>query len=178
VTLQYGEALFMVRKDASLPFIVHAAGYDVRAVGTAFDVRHRDQSLQVDVLEGTVVVKALAGSQAGHEVARLTAGDRMVISDLSAPGDGPRVEHAPVQTMSEWRQREVSYQDLTVEQVVTDLNRFFERPLEVSDPMLAQRRVTLHLQIEDRERVLQTLGALLGANIQRGARADVLTETR
>jgi transmembrane sensor len=178
VTLQYGEALFMVRKDASLPFIVHAAGYDVRAVGTAFDVRHRDQSLQVDVLEGTVLVKALAGSQAGHEVARLTAGDRLVISDLSAPGGGPRVEQVPVQTMSEWRQREVSYQDLTVEQVVTDLNRFFERPLEVSDPMLAQRRVTLHLQIEDRERVLQTLGALLGANIQRGARADVLTETR
>ncbi len=62
-----------------------------------------------------------------------------------------------------------------VAEAVEDLNRFFPRAIEVADPALAGRRVTLRLQAADREEVLRTLSALLGAQVERRERADVLT---
>ena len=47
VRLVRGEALFMVRKDAGRPFVVTANGVTVRAVGTAFAVRHGDARIAV-----------------------------------------------------------------------------------------------------------------------------------
>jgi ferric-dicitrate binding protein FerR (iron transport regulator) len=48
----------------------------------------------------------------------------------------------------------------------------------VDEPDLAARRVTLRLQVEDRERTLKTLGALLGARVERGPQADLLAEEK
>jgi transmembrane sensor len=54
VTLAQGEASFDVAKDKSRPFVVRVDGVDVRAVGTAFNVRRLDQAIDVLVTEGSV----------------------------------------------------------------------------------------------------------------------------
>ena len=59
VELVSSEAHFSVAKDADRPFIVGARDIDIRAVGTAFNVRLTDLSVQVIVTEGKVRVTAL-----------------------------------------------------------------------------------------------------------------------
>ena len=58
VELVSSEAHFDVTKDPDRPFIVRVRGIDIRAVGTAFNVRLTDQSVQVIVTEGKVRVTA------------------------------------------------------------------------------------------------------------------------
>lgn len=69
----------------------------------------------------------------------------------------------------------MSYEDASLAEVVEDLNRFFARPVRVDDPALAARRVTLRLQVDERENTLRTLSALLGLRVARGDQADRLT---
>lgn len=54
VELVSSEAHFNVAKDRSRPFIVSVRGIEIRAVGTAFNVRLTDESVQVIVTEGRV----------------------------------------------------------------------------------------------------------------------------
>ena len=56
VALLRGEVSCEVAKNATWPFIVHAARVDVRAVGTAFDVQLRADSVELLVTEGRVSV--------------------------------------------------------------------------------------------------------------------------
>lgn len=166
VRLRDGQALFVVRKDAGRPFVVQAGDYEIRAVGTAFDVRLRDGSTQVSVQEGVVLVTALNGPMAGRVVARLKAGQKLDLAAGQAAPSAP--EPVAVQRVAEWRLRTVSYEDASVSEVVADLNRFFIRPITIDDPELARRRVTIRLQLEDRDATLRTLEALLGAEASAG----------
>lgn len=59
VELVSSEAHFNVAKDSDRPFIVRVRGVDIRAVGTAFNVRLTDESVQVIVTEGKVQVTEL-----------------------------------------------------------------------------------------------------------------------
>jgi transmembrane sensor len=168
VRLREGQALFVVKPDKARPFLVRAGDYEVRAVGTAFDVRQRDGTTQISVQEGSVAVKALRGDRAGQVVAQMTPGQTLRLPTvLRETAVQPRPQTIAVQTVAEWRRRTVTYEDASIAEVVTDLNRFFPRPIEIADPALAKRRVTLRLQVEDRETTLQTLNALLGVRVER-----------
>lgn len=163
-----GEAVFFVKKDAR-PFVVRAGDYQIRAAG-AFNVRCRDGDLDVAVTDGVLTIADLHG----RKVADLSAGQRLRLG----PDGKPLVTSVPVSSVAEWRLRIVGYEDATVGEVVEDLNRFYDRPIEVDEPDLSARRVTLRLQVEDRERTLKTLGALLGARVERGPQADLLAEEK
>jgi transmembrane sensor len=169
VTLKEGEAIFFVKKDAARPFLVTAGDYEIRAVGTAFNVRRRGDEVDVAVAEGVVSVKALTGPRAGQEIARLPAGQQLKLGPAAQD-----VQPVPVEGVAQWRMRVLDYEDATVAEVVEDLNRFFERPVTIENPALAGRRVTLRLQVEDRDRTLQNLGKMLGAQIEPQRRADLL----
>jgi transmembrane sensor len=58
VRLVRGEAHFTVAKDGARPFVVSVGPIDVRAVGTAFNVRLEPTAVQVLVTEGQVAVDA------------------------------------------------------------------------------------------------------------------------
>jgi transmembrane sensor len=174
VRLATGEAVFYVRKDSKRPFVVEAGDYEVGAVETTFDIRHRDDITEVSVLEGSVSVRPLKGSQAGREIARLTAGKSIKLSSPSLMPATPQPTTVALQSIAEWRQRTVSYEDASIGMVVEDLNRYFEHPIVIGDARLAGQRVTIRLQVEDRERALRTLSALLGGEMHRGRDSDEL----
>lgn len=174
VKLADGEAVFFVKKDAERPFVVRAGDYEIRAVGTAFNVRCRDNLVDVAVMDGSVLVRALSGPNAGREIARLPAGQRLRLGEAQALAAAPLPSSIEPRNVAEWRLRIVGYEDVSVATVVEDLNRFYERPIEIADPQLAHRRITLRLQVEDRERTLRTLGGLIGATVDRQADADRL----
>ncbi|WP_312218466.1 FecR domain-containing protein [Brevundimonas sp.] len=171
VHLNEGEATFVVHKDPERPFLVRAAGYEVRAVGTAFNVRSRDHSLDVAVKEGMVQVRRLAGDD---KPILLRAGQRIRVRDTAQPAQTPlKVTEIATGAVDEWRQRVLTYEDAPVDQIVQDVNRFYERPIAV-DPGLGRRHVTLRLVIDDRADTVKRLASLLNADVRSDGREDQL----
>lgn len=177
VALGEGEAAFFVRKDRARPFVVTAAGYEIEAVGTAFNVRNRGGEVDVAVMEGVVAVRVIDGPRAGQEIARLDAGRRVELGSIEQLGVAPlRIDEIPGQRAAEWRIRTLTYDDAPVSRVVDDFNLYFAKPVEIATTDLANRRVTLRLHVEDRDRALSTLASLLEVEVRQAAAADVLAE--
>ncbi len=170
VYLNDGEATFLVHKDPARPFLVRAAGFDIRAVGTVFNVRNRGHSLDVAVKEGVVEVRRSGQSQS----VTLRAGQRFQINDtrLAAVARWKVTDIDPV-AVDEWRDRVLTFENVAVSQVVEEFNRFYDRPVVV-DPAMARRRVTVRLVMEDRSVTVKRLADLLNADVSADGRADTL----
>lgn len=87
VTLVQGEALFTVVKDPLRPFVVVAGGFRVRAVGTAFNVRLDESTVEVLVAHGTVRVES--DEPPGHSAEHAASTETRFAPFVSA---GQRVE--------------------------------------------------------------------------------------
>lgn len=174
VRLTSGEAAFTVKADASRPFVVDTGGYLIRAVGTAFNVRKRDQQIEVAVSEGKVDIC----SAAGDVLASLSAGQLLRFPTHQGEAHIVDLQPVPVEPehIAEWRVRVVSYENATVEEVVTDFNRYFNEKLTVQGSELQDRRVTVRLQVEQRDKAMELLASLLDAEVRSSGQRDVLVE--
>lgn len=65
-----GESFFEVAKDKSRPFIVHTSGVNIRAIGTAFNVKSypSEDFIQTTLVEGEVAVEKKVVSSARNAV--------------------------------------------------------------------------------------------------------------
>jgi transmembrane sensor len=175
VTLTEGEAAFSVTPDAERPFVVRAGDFEVRAVGTAFNVKQRDGMIEVSVSEGTVQICKATGARESEVLATLVAGQRL---DFPAGFSEPSFASAPAQIqadqVSEWRMRIVSYENTPVRDVIEDFNRYFERKLFAEDAEILSRQVTIRLRVDDRERAIETLAGLLGVRVERSEKGEIL----
>lgn len=151
-----GEVHFAVHKDPQHPFIVSVDGVQVRAVGTAFEVRSRPRAgihggttvTEVIVTEGRVQVSnaktgetLLSHAPVATEPPVLAAGERVVIqADLS----GIRFE-AAVSQLSDgdlrhslaWQERRLEFDNTPLREVLTEFNRYNRIQLTVADERLA-----------------------------------------
>jgi transmembrane sensor len=144
VELVRGEASFEVVHDASRPFIVSAGDTAVRAVGTKFDVRRLDNSVEVTVDEGQVAVGAPSLLESKVDlvtmsIPQLTAGQSAVAS-----GSGVRLRDLPKREMARklaWQTQMIVFDGDTLAEVVDQFNRYNERQLVIADPTLS----TIHI---------------------------------
>lgn len=151
VKLLRGEAHFTVAKNAARPFLVLAGGVDVRAVGTAFNVRLRDDSVDVIVTEGRVRLERPSEIQSGQGVtvpaasplALLTAGEQVSVPlARSEQAVQLNVTVQPVapdlvtQTLA-WRERQLQFSAQTLAEMVAEFNRYNRHQIEIEDPRLA-----------------------------------------
>jgi transmembrane sensor len=120
ITLQQGEAFFEVSQDPQRPFYVTTDLGRIRVVGTAFNVDRNSNSLVVEVEHGIVEVEVQ------HHQYRLLAGDALRVSADKA-----------IQYHSDkaggWRNgwREVT--DEPLPELITHLQRYSERPIELQN---------------------------------------------
>lgn len=175
VRLKQGEAAFMVKPDSARPFVVRVGDYEVRATGTAFNVKERGGAIQVAVSEGKVQICRLGKDGAPIELTSLGAGQllRFPAKYSEAGFAATPVEVAPEQ-VGEWRMRIVTYEDAPIRDVVEDFNRYFAQKLLVQQPELLDRRVTIRLKVDNREHAIETLAGLLDAHVVRTERGEML----
>ncbi len=161
VRLLRGEALFQVAKNPDRPFVVMAAGVDVRAVGTAFSVALAPDRVNVLVTEGRVAVQrpnvgpslADVPVQSGDpsvvtaphpEPIYLSAGARLAIPTVaSAPQIAPQsVTPAQIDAALAWRSRRVEFTLTPLGEAVDLLNGQNQVKLVLGDRALAELRLT------------------------------------
>jgi transmembrane sensor len=144
-----GEAHFTVAKNPDRPFIVEALGVEVRAVGTAFNVRVDAASVEVLVTEGKVRVDEparlavmsaptpTAPAPAEPEVF-LTAGQQVVVP-LAASAPAPvvaTVSKAQIRTALEWQTPRLQFFETPLADAIAEFNRHNAAPLVLADPSL------------------------------------------
>ncbi len=150
VALIHGEAHFQVAKNPDRPFIVNTAAINVRAVGTAFDVRRRPEAVEVLVTEGKVRVddsiqgySRLPGAANDHEPHDfLIAGEHAFIP-LQGTHASTRVKTVAPAEVSQalaWQSQQLKFVATPLAEMVGEFNRYNKRRLVIADPRLAERR--------------------------------------
>ena len=143
--LARGEAFFDVAHDASRPFVVHAKGYRVTAVGTRFDVRSDADKLRV------VVTRGLVRLQSARDPAQAPA---MLPAGTVALVDGTRVlvQHIPLDQAREylsWRDGYVVFHGTPLAQAVDEFNRYNARKIVIADSSLDSLRVGGNFRLDN-----------------------------
>ena len=178
VRLVRGEAHFTVTKNPARPFIVEANGVAVRAVGTAFNVRHTAAAIEVLVTAGKVeversvaVVAASAPTPLAPAPTALVAGERAIV-DTTAPT--AQLVVAAVTPMEiaralSWQGVRLEFAELPLAEVVTEFNLRNRQQLVVGDAATGRLRVGGSFRADNLEGFVRLLEASFGVSAQRRA---------
>jgi transmembrane sensor len=186
--LRKGEAHFQVAHDRSRPFLVHAGDAVVRAVGTEFEVRlHADQHVDVLVNEGRVEVQAagpvLPPDPGAHAqparvttVRALSAGEQL--STASAAYAIVPVSSEQLSSELAWRQGAIIFDGESLSSAVSEIERYTDARIVVSDAGVAALRVGGRFRTDDVQGFLDGLQAALPVTIRRTADGLVYVDPR
>ncbi len=147
-----GNAFFDVRHDPAHPMVVRAGGYEIRDVGTRFDISTGSGMVRVAVAEGRVKVRS---PNVVEEVA-VDAGTALTLAGNVADRRPARLE-----SIGAWRKGPLVYDDVPLGLVAADIARFTGQPVTV-DPAVAPRRFSGVIARGDREAMAAALGELTG----------------
>lgn len=137
VELDQGEAMFEVAKNPARPFVVVAAGDEVRALGTVFVVRRDQARLAVTLVEGRVSVSE-PGKAGRRVLAVLTPGQRLTVR----PEAGSGIDHPRIEAVTAWRRGQVMFDDVSLLDAAEELNRYGGRRIVVGDPSLGAMKIS------------------------------------
>lgn len=190
VRLVHGEAHFTVAKNPARPFYVDANGVAVRAVGTAFNVRLRSDSVEVLVTEGRVrVADTTRGTSliaeksvqvSADDAPLLRAGERAVVAGSVAPGGVRQPVPAAAVTASEvgrvlaWQDRRLEFGAVPLSEIVAEFNRYNRVQLIVEEPALAAQRFGGSFRVDQPDTLVRLLEDRFGVRAERSKAEIVL----
>ena len=170
VELEQGEATFLVAHDSSRPFEVVAARGTTRALGTEFNVLSAAEGVTVTVLSGTVAIIAPGDTwdALAARSMRLTHGQEITYSKARVSP----VRTANAARIQAWHSGRIAFEDVALEQALSEFNRYTRTPVVVRDASLAGLRVTGLFRIGETEALLRALDSAFG--IRADHRATVI----
>jgi len=160
VHLLRGQALFEVAHDPVHPFVVEAAGRQITALGTVFEVRLDPGRMQVTLVEGKVVVDRLTVNSAtlgSISPTTLVPGQELV----AEMGAAQQVSAVDLGTQLRWREGFVEFADSSLLDAVAEINRYTTRPLVIGDDRVGALRVSGVFRTGDPERFAAIVSELL-----------------
>jgi transmembrane sensor len=147
ITLHEGEAFFTVAPDAERPFVVEAGSGRTLALGTAFGVDYRDDSVTVIVTKNTVNVSV------GNESKSVAAGSVVTYGrdHIGATHD------SELGTELAWREGRLVFAQAPLGEAVRALNRWRSGRLIVMSGALAARPITLIVNLDRLDTIVPQL---------------------
>ncbi|MBU4434855.1 MAG: FecR domain-containing protein [Alphaproteobacteria bacterium] len=161
VEMAQAQATFDVAKDPGRPFLIGVGDQQVRVVGTEFNIRHYDNTVQVTVRRGIVEVRQ--PSLGPQPVARLVAGQ--ALSHVVGATRSTQTATDPNAAFA-WTQGRLVCDDETLGAIIADLNRRYPTPIRVSEAA-AKRRFSGVLILGDEDVVVQRLAGYFSLSVHR-----------
>jgi len=180
VTLTSGEAHFSVAKDSTRPFVVTAAGVDVRAVGTAFSVQITPAAVAVLVTEGRIAVDS-PQSAPGSPPAHVDAGHLAVVETALAVAPIPVVTAMPPVGIAErlaWRIPRLEFSATPLGEVIAQLNGHSRVRLSLRDDSLAHLRISGIVRADNADALVRLLVANYEVVADRLAEDEIVLRRR
>ncbi len=180
--LVHGEALFTVAKNPKRPFVVRAAGVNVRAVGTAFNVKLAGPGVEVLVTEGAVRVERQSASAIysnaetrplGTEV---SAGQLALVPILLAEAS-PIVTSRSNEEMDRllvWRPVLLDFDSVPLSKVLEDFNRRNHVKIKIADHSLESLPIVASIRSDNVEGFVRLLEATAGIQAQRTFKDEIV----
>jgi transmembrane sensor len=170
-----GEAYFDVAPNPDRPFMVYAGANIVRAVGTAFTVQVKQQTVEVVVTEGTVELAAVpklpdtktavVASTPATRLATLPSGHRAVIDrkvEVLLP-----IEHEEITRRLSWREGMLVFSGEPLEQVIEEISRYAPITIEITDPQIRQLRIGGYFKVGETNAMFEALEKSFGVQVSR-----------
>jgi transmembrane sensor len=158
ISLESGEAVFKVRHDASIPFVVKAGDVRLIDAGTEFNVIHEGGRLEVAVAEGAVIYDG------GRAPVRLDPGDWL---RRSGPGAAIETGTASPESVGSWRKGLLQYDGAALSTIARDLSRTIGSMVRPSRAV-QNLRYTGTLAVDGpADDVLTRIGPLLGVTFRK-----------
>jgi transmembrane sensor len=176
LSLERGEAFFVVARQDGQPFTVRAGDALVRVVGTRFNVhRGAERAVRVEVEQG--VVQVSEGPDGQDRAVTLRAG-QTAIADARGVTVGVL---AQPDLAGGWRQGRLAYEDAPLAEVVADLNRYSRRPLTIASVATGRLKVTAAFDVAQADRFVAELPRVLPVRLTsdgRGGRVLVAADPK
>lgn len=137
--LEKGEAYFNVAKDKTRPFVVATGNGFIRAVGTAFNIRHRDnKKVHVTVYEGRVEVDAgavLVGPETAEKIPRfLDAGEQITYGGSAV--QMVSLARNDLGRAALWREGRVIFEATPLRDVVSEIQPYVATKIVIADEIV------------------------------------------
>jgi transmembrane sensor len=183
IYLRKGEAHFQVAHDRSRPFLVHAGDAVVRAVGTEFEVRVRDdRHVDVVVNEGKVEVQAAPMANVPSAPARaatvraVSAGEQLSTGSIDVA-----VTPISAQQLSSelaWREGAIVFDSEPLSAAVAEIERYTDSRIVISDPQVGRLRVGGRFRTDDVQGFFDGLQTALPVAVRQGPDGQIHIDPR
>lgn len=170
-----GEAFFEVQHNAAVPFIVHTASMDVKALGTAFNVKsyNNEGRTEAVLVRGLVEVtlkkdnnrklllhpdekvlwtESKTQNEGGPSPASVNDKDQGQVKPVKKSDGGNMKELA-------WVQNNLAFEDESFEEIAYQLNRWYNVNIQFESGDIKQYHFTATFKKEKIEQVLEILRA-------------------
>jgi transmembrane sensor len=166
IVLRQGEASFQVSHDAQRPFVVQAGNVFVRAVGTAFSVRMRQDDVDVIVTEGVVEVVRNAGKSSQIQAERVARNQEVVVATSAKPITVAALSEPEVERRLSWQDGRLVFQGEALARAVEEVNRYSPLPVVIDDPELGRKSFVGVFRVGDTRAFAQAAAAAFDAEVR------------
>lgn len=167
-----GEALFDVAHDAARPFAVHVGDLVAQDLGTQFGVRaYEGKKLQIVVAKGAVSL-GIDKSRPHAKLPdlppiKLSPGD---LGQLDSTGQIQLEHGVDVTRYLGWSEGRLQYQLAPLDEIIADLDRWYDVDIRLADSSLNTTRVTMSVTGKSVDDVMTVLAAALALHVERKGR--------
>lgn len=155
IDLQRGQAQFQVQGNPERPFVVHAGGGTVTAIGTRFQVRVDERHTTVTLLEGRVQVATRPASGPARSMS-LQAGQAL---RFSADGMSAGPMPADLKAVEGWTEGKLVVDQWRLQDLISEINRYSDTRLRIDDADLRELPVSGTFYTRDRAGLARMLEA-------------------
>jgi len=169
ISLEKGEALFDIAHDSNKPFIVESGKTEVRVLGTIFNLNRTIDYLAVSLIEGKIEVHqkiAIGALPFFEEEKTVTLHPAQMVRVKENILNYP--EQKKIKQMASWVDGRLSYFNVPLSIVISDINRYSRVPLKVEDKSLGDLPVTAVFGTDQIDIMIEGLAQILPVTITRG----------
>jgi transmembrane sensor len=156
-----GEAFFEVQHNKAVPFIVHTTTMDVKALGTAFNVRSYKGETKTEALLVRGLIEVTLKKDNNRKL--LLRPDEKLLwteKETNKPAIQPvkKLDNGQVKELA-WVENNLAFDDESFEEIATQLNRWYNIDIQFGSDSVKQYHFTATFKKEKIERVLEILKA-------------------
>jgi transmembrane sensor len=158
-----GEAFFEVEHNPDSPFRVYTGDHVYTEVlGTRFNVRSYETASngRVDVVVADGLVRLGSEDQSQPNSVEISAGQKGAIGPAGAISVSS-VSDSALDIYLGWTHGRMVFSDHTLEEIIGDLERWYDIEITVTEPALLQRRMSATFDDDPLSEVLQVIGHAL-----------------
>jgi transmembrane sensor len=161
IELDRGRANFRVAPDAKRPFVVRAAGQEIVASRTIFDVRRDGDRISVVLIAGKAALRS-ASTQRANTPDILTPGERAV----AMASDVVKHDKPNLMPLLAWQTGQAIFENEQLADAAAEMNRYTTMKLMVDDPAIARLRMSGVYRVGDNAAFARSVAALLPVTLE------------